>query len=116
LIRTDFLGRFGVKSGAIAPWRRTVGAFSPAPPRAQGGRLRQRRSEKNEGLALGAEVAENLALSKLHPHQRPAGLDAIRPARIDRFGIRLRSPRQAIGTLLRKISRKKGRIAQIAAS
>ena len=54
---------------------------------------------KTEGLALGLSVAENLALSKLPIAPSASRLDTVARPWIEKLGIRLRSPRQAIGNL-----------------
>jgi ribose transport system ATP-binding protein len=96
LLRAIF-GLERVKSGTIKVAAH-VGAFSPSRRWAQGvGMVSEDR--KTEGLALGLSVAENLALSKLPIAPSASRLDAVAGPWIDRLGIRLRSPRQAIGNL-----------------
>ncbi|MDB5292074.1 MAG: sugar transporter [Phycisphaerales bacterium] len=75
-----------------------VGPASPARRWSQGvGMVSEDR--KAEGLALSMSIAENLALSNLPPVPSLSRLDAAVAPWIERLGVRLRSPRQAVGDL-----------------
>jgi len=96
LLRAIF-GLDPVRSGRIrlAAW---LGAHSPARRWAQGAGMVSE-DRKNEGLALGMTIADNMTLSRLPLLVSPSRQDAAARLWIDRLSIRCRNPRQPVNDL-----------------